>query len=136
MFSACEDKDDSPNLGDAVGTWELVGLTGTYDRKVITKEGAKHSADAYPALIVTTASMKYTWAEEIEKWLPGKTFKVLNGGKALGKYGDTDFTIITYDILTKHVGQIEHAEFKGAILDESHKIKSRDAKRTRSAFSI
>ena len=104
--------------------------------KTPTSLVAIHSADAYPALIVTTASMKYTWAEEIEKWLPGKTFKVLNGGKALGKHGDTDFTIINYDILTKHVGQIEHAEFKGAILDESHKIKSRDAKRTRSALKI
>ena len=48
MFSACEDKDDSPNLGDAVGTWTMVGLTGTYERKVITKEGVAHSADAYP----------------------------------------------------------------------------------------
>ena len=48
MFSACKDKDDSPNLGDAVGTWTMVGLTGTYERKVITKEGVAHSADAYP----------------------------------------------------------------------------------------
>ena len=48
LFSACEDKDDSPNLGDAVGTWELVGLTGTYERKVITKDGVANSADSYP----------------------------------------------------------------------------------------
>lgn len=48
VFSACEDKDDSPNLGDAVGLWQLNSLTGTYDRKVITKTGVEHSADAYP----------------------------------------------------------------------------------------
>jgi len=48
LFSACEDEDDSPNLGDAVGTWELVGLTGTYERKIITKDGVTSSADAYP----------------------------------------------------------------------------------------
>ena len=104
--------------------------------KTPTSLVAIHSADAYPALIVTTASMKYTWAEEIEKWLPNKTVKVLNGGKALGKYGDTDFTIINYDILTKHIGPIEHAGFKGAVLDESHKIKTRNAKRTSSALKI
>jgi len=104
--------------------------------KTPTSLVAIHSADAYPALIVTTASMKYTWAEEIEKWLPNKTFKVLNGGKALGKYGDTDFTIINYDILTKHLAPIEHAGFKGAILDESHKIKTRNAKRTSSSLKI
>ncbi len=50
VFSACEDKDDSPNLGDAVGTWQLNSLTGTYDRKVITKTGVEHSADIYPLI--------------------------------------------------------------------------------------
>jgi len=104
--------------------------------KTPTSLVAMHSADAYPVLVVTTASMKYTWMEEIEKWLPNKTIKVLNGGKALGKYGDTDFTIINYDILTKHISPIEHAGFKGVILDESHKIKTRNAKRTRSALKI
>ena len=48
VFSACEDKDDSPNLGDSVGLWQLTGLTGTYTREVITKDGVAHSADAYP----------------------------------------------------------------------------------------
>ena len=47
LFSACEE-DKVVNLGDAVGTWDLVGLTGTYERKVITKDGVANSADAYP----------------------------------------------------------------------------------------
>ena len=47
LFSACEE-DKVVNLGDAVGTWDLVGLTGTYDRKIITKDGVANSADAYP----------------------------------------------------------------------------------------
>jgi len=48
LFSACEDEDNSPNLGDAVGTWQLSGLSGTYTRVVVTKAGVAHSADAYP----------------------------------------------------------------------------------------
>ena len=48
LFSACEDEDNSPNLGDAVGTWQLSGLTGLYTRTVVTKTGVAHSADAYP----------------------------------------------------------------------------------------
>ena len=48
MFSACEDKDDSPNLGDAVGLWDLTGLKGTYNRKIINKTGVKNTADKYP----------------------------------------------------------------------------------------
>ncbi len=46
LFSACEE-DKVVNLGDAVGTWDLVGLTGTYERKIITKDGVANSADVY-----------------------------------------------------------------------------------------
>ena len=47
MFTACEDEDTSPNLGDAVGTWKLVGLDGTYDRKIINKTGVANTAEEY-----------------------------------------------------------------------------------------
>ena len=46
VFSACE-KDDPVIYGDVVGTWNLSALTGTYDRKVVTKEGVEYSADSY-----------------------------------------------------------------------------------------
>jgi len=48
MFTACEDEDTSPNLGDAVGTWDLVGLDGTYTRTIINKTGVEHTAEKYP----------------------------------------------------------------------------------------
>ena len=48
MFTACEDEDNSPNLGDAVGLWDLTGLKGTYNRKIINKTGVKNTADKYP----------------------------------------------------------------------------------------
>ena len=48
MFTACEDEDTSPNLGDAVGTWKLVGLDGTYERKIINKTGVANTAEEYP----------------------------------------------------------------------------------------
>ena len=35
MFTACEDEDNSPNLGDAVGLWDLTGLKGTYNLSLI-----------------------------------------------------------------------------------------------------
>jgi hypothetical protein len=46
VFSACE-KDEVVIYGDVVGTWNLSALTGTYDRKVVTKEGVEYSADSY-----------------------------------------------------------------------------------------
>ena len=48
MFTACEDEDTSPNLGDAVGTWNLVGLDGLYERKIINKTGVANTAEQYP----------------------------------------------------------------------------------------
>lgn len=50
MFTACEDEDTSPNLGDAVGTWNLVGLDGTYERKIIDKAGVANTAAEYPLI--------------------------------------------------------------------------------------
>ena len=51
VFSACEDdKDSSPNLGDAVGKWQLVALDGLYTRTVVTGAGIANSADAFEAL--------------------------------------------------------------------------------------
>ena len=46
VFSACED-DPVVHNGDVVGTWNLSGLTGTYNRKVVTGSGIEHSADSY-----------------------------------------------------------------------------------------
>ncbi|MDG2398815.1 MAG: hypothetical protein P8M59_05830, partial [Candidatus Marinimicrobia bacterium] len=47
LFSACEDDAAVVHNGDVVGTWNLSGLTGTYNREVVTGSGIEHSADAY-----------------------------------------------------------------------------------------
>ena len=101
MFSACEDKDDSPNLGDAVGTWELVGLTGTYDRKVITKEGAKHSADAYPL---------------VAHWVDAAGFAAATGTDAAFVKAATAQTLTTFKAGDNAPGVPRIAEFNAAQL--------------------
>jgi len=47
VFTACDDDPAPVHNGDVVGTWSLSGLTGTYNRKVVTGTGIEHSADAY-----------------------------------------------------------------------------------------
>ena len=47
VFSACDDDPAPVHNGDVVGTWNLSGLTGTYNRKVVTGSGIANSADAY-----------------------------------------------------------------------------------------
>ena len=64
IFSACEeDKDSGPSLGEVVGTWKLSSFKGTYDRKVVTKEGVEHSKDKY---------------ELIASWKDGEAFAEKN----------------------------------------------------------
>ena len=65
IFSACEeDKDSGPSLGEVVGTWKLSSFKGTYDRKVVTKEGVEHSKDKY---------------ELIASWKDGEAFAEKTG---------------------------------------------------------
>ncbi|MEA1881982.1 MAG: hypothetical protein U9N31_06225 [Candidatus Marinimicrobia bacterium] len=47
VFTACDDDPAPVHNGDVVGTWNLSGLTGTYNRKVVTGSGIEHSADSY-----------------------------------------------------------------------------------------
>jgi hypothetical protein len=47
VFTACDDDPAPVHNGDVVGEWNLSGLTGTYNRKVVTGSGIEHSADSY-----------------------------------------------------------------------------------------
>ena len=47
VFTACDDDPAPVHNGDVVGTWNLSGLTGTYNRKIVTGSGIANSADAY-----------------------------------------------------------------------------------------
>jgi hypothetical protein len=47
VFTACDDDPAPVYNGDVVGTWNLSGLTGTYNRKIVTGSGIANSADAY-----------------------------------------------------------------------------------------
>ncbi len=104
--------------------------------KTIQALMAMHSANAYPFLIVCPSTLKLNWENEIKKWLPKKKIRLIKGGRVVGKYRGNDITIINYDILKKHESALRDVHFKGIILDESHKIKSRDAQRTRSAIEL
>ena len=101
LFSACEDKDDSPNLGDAVGTWTMVGLTGTYERKVITKEGVAHSADAYPL---------------VANWVDAAGFAAAAGADAAFVTAATSQTLAAFKAGDNAPGFPRNAEFNAAQL--------------------
>ena len=104
-----------------------------------------------PIIIICPASLKLSWALEAQFWLPGITITVLEGKKGEVINAPTDLMIINYDILSNEfqkellpggrviekelygTGWVDHLKkikAKGIILDESHKIKSPNTRRT------
>lgn len=88
-------------------------------------------------LVVATNSLKYNWADEIEKFT-NFTAQVLDGtpkkrGMQLQNFwaNDLDVLIVSYDQLKIHLDELTEIGFDIAIYDEAHTIKNPQAKRTK-----
>jgi len=85
-------------------------------------------------LVITIASMKYTWAEEIEKWSTSfPSIHVVEGTKPDIPHHATTL-VVNYDIV-RHASVQEAIErfapFDLAIVDEAHYMKNPEAQRTK-----
>ena len=81
----------------------------------------------WPILIICPSSVRMAWANEFMKWLhvPEDEIRVVLTGK---QPLDGQINIISYDLTPKVIQNQNH--FKTVIVDESHFIKNRTAKRT------
>jgi SWI/SNF-related matrix-associated actin-dependent regulator of chromatin subfamily A-like protein 1 len=101
--------------------------------------------DAYPTIIVVPASLKLNWAREARKWLPGRRIGVLDSKTPLSHLKALELLIVSYDILKCHpdeahprtmiphelLARLMEIEYKSVVLDESHRVKTPKARRTR-----
>lgn len=101
--------------------------------------------DAFPALVITPASVKYNWKKEWEKWNPTRTVGVVGRKKKFDEnVWQNDVIIINYDILGERVLDKPTAKFKellkkrwaSCVMDEIHFLKSEKALRTKMAKKI
>src|SRR5262249_7404566 len=116
--------------------------------------------NAFPALIVCPNSMKHSWAEEFEKWSPGRKAVVISGTPAKRKKaiemiasGEVEVGIINYEALRTHTrlagyGQLELADkekeekelnaiaFSAVVADEAHRVKEPRNKMTRALWYV
>lgn len=81
--------------------------------------------NAYPAIIVCPATLKFNWEKEWNTWLPEKEVAVWNG-----KGDPAEVVIINYDILPKRLEDLSSINAQAIVFDESHYIKNKKAKRT------
>ena len=87
--------------------------------------------NAYPAIIVCPASLKFNWEKEWNTWLPNREVAVWNG-----KGAPAEVVIINYDMLMKRLEDLQSLKAKAIVFDESHYIKNRKTQRTKAAKSL
>ena len=97
--------------------------------KTVQALAALHHLNAYPAIVICPASLKYNWEREAKKWLPGKSVIVMNGGKVEDIIAD--IVILNYDIVKKWQEKLLLVGAKAIVLDESHYLKNGKAIRTK-----
>jgi len=87
-----------------------------------------------PVLIVAPTSVVFNWANEIEKFTPELSFKVLHGIKrkpfleADNSFDQVDIVITSYALVVKDLDYHREQKFYYLILDEAHYIKNTKTK--------
>lgn len=100
--------------------------------KTIEGLATLQAADAFPAVIVTPAIVKFNWEREARKWLPGKKVELLSGTRTPDSLPLVlpDVWIINYDVLHAWEAWLAACSPQAVIADESHYIKNPSARRT------
>jgi SWI/SNF-related matrix-associated actin-dependent regulator 1 of chromatin subfamily A len=95
---------------------------------------ALESLNAFPALIITKASLKDNFANEFSKFLPNRKVKIIEAKDEI--YSGADVYILNYDIIAKKEKRLIEMDFKAFVADESHYLKNSKAARSKSAKKI
>lgn len=95
-----------------------------------------HASNAYPALVVSPASLKLNWQREAQHWLPGARVTVLEGVRPDFHQYKADVVVCNYDILAAHQRGLAQFRWRAVIFDEAHALKGRDALRTSAARAL
>jgi hypothetical protein len=84
-------------------------------------------------LVICPASLKLNWAKELNRWLTRPLSVGIAGAKHLTM---ASITIINYDILSRHEGELTARTFDLIIADECHFIKNPKTKRAQQVFGL
>lgn len=79
-------------------------------------------------LVICPSYLILNWKKELTKWSPESNVTIFKSGKQIYEVVDTDFILISYDLVQKAQHLFEWADM--VVLDEAPAIKSMKAKRT------
>jgi SWI/SNF-related matrix-associated actin-dependent regulator 1 of chromatin subfamily A len=95
----------------------------------------RHVSPGGPYLVVCPASVKRNWAREIELAIRGASVRIVEG-TAAAPAADAEWTIVNYDILSKHVSALGRVPWAGIVFDEAHYLKNHTSARSRLARQL
>jgi len=85
-------------------------------------------------LIICPNSLKWTWANEIEKWIPGNEIEVYQGKTLTLNHR---FSVINYEALRAERNKnLQKTKWDVLIYDEQHRLKNRKTKVVKAAKKI
>lgn len=137
--------------GDEMGTGKTVQTIRTLERI---------GDAAYPATIVCPNSMVWPWADEFERWAPGRTVSVAQGTAAKRRKaiatvaaGDAEVIVINWETLRSHTRlcaygsmtltdteksekELNEISWSSIVADEAHRAKDPRAKQTRALWYL
>lgn len=147
-------------IGDEMGTGKTV--QAALALRALTRR--PDARDPWPLLVIAPNSMLYTWAEELEKWVPGITSVVLPRGKAKrvkalegAREGNANgfpvAVIVNWEAVRtlgrlaaygsialseteREEGPINSIPWGTVIMDEAHRLKDPAAKQTRAVWYV
>lgn len=86
-------------------------------------------------LIVCPSSLKHTWKNEIEKWLPNEKHIIISGTKKerdnLWDNEDSNYVIMNYELLLKDIDKIKTKNWDYIIADEATRLSNPASKQTK-----
>src|SRR5262245_36088957 len=88
----------------------------------------RHLAPGGPRLVVCPASVKRNWAREISVVAPDATVLVIEGTAPISP---TEWIIINYDILGRHIDNLLRVKWAALVFDEAHYLKNHTSERSK-----
>lgn len=109
-------------LADEMGlgkTLQMISFLATVPNRVTGK----------PSLVVCPASLIYNWGEELTKFAPALSYRLILGTAADRKNlraegGTADVWVTSYELLRQDIADYAQTEFYACILDEAQHIKN------------
>ncbi|MCL4115455.1 UNVERIFIED_CONTAM: hypothetical protein GTU68_053572 [Idotea baltica] len=97
---------------------------------------ASYYRNEWPMLVVTPSSVRYSWAEAVDRWVgsvDAYEVMVVNTGKDCL---EGTVIIMSYDLLSRRAKEIKDMNFQVVIMDESHMLKNFKSIRYKSAYPV